>query len=382
VTSSVAAPTPLDLGAVLRDPAVKVLVTCGSGGVGKTTTAAALALAAAEAGRTVAVLTIDPARRLAQSLGLQQLDNEPRRVQLDEEVAGELWAMMLDSRRTFDEMVSAHASPARAEQIFANPFYKTISTNFSGTQEYMAMEKLSQLAAAGDYDLVVVDTPPSRSALDFLDAPQRLGSFLDGRMIRLLSTPGRGVMRIVGAGFTLFTRAVTAVIGGQMLADAGAFVQLFESMFGGFRERAQATYDLLRGPGAMFVVVAAPEPDAVREASYFADRLLAERMPLAGLVLNRTHPPLADLDAAATSAALADLGSAAPLAAAALQVHERLLTQRAQEVRLRNRFVRAHPELPVVEVPALPFDAHDLPQLQEIGRRLLTGRRDAGPAPA
>jgi anion-transporting ArsA/GET3 family ATPase len=290
--------------------------------------------------------------------------------------------MMLDSRRTFDEMVSAHASPARAEQIFANPFYRTISTNFSGTQEYMAMEKLSQLSAAGDYDLVVVDTPPSRSALDFLDAPQRLGSFLDGRMIRLLSSPGKGVMRIVGAGFSLFTKAVTAVIGGQMLADAGAFVQLFESMFGGFRERAQATYDLLRGPNATFVVVAAPEPDALREASYFADRLLAERMPLAGLVLNRTHPPVADLDGATTRSALEELDGTPPLAAAALQVHDRLLTLRAQELRLRGRFVRAHPEVPVVEVPALPFDAHDLPQLQEVGRRLLTGHRESRPAPA
>ncbi|MTD17073.1 AAA family ATPase [Nakamurella sp. YIM 132087] len=373
----------LDIAGVLSDPATTVVVTCGSGGVGKTTTAAAMALWAARRGRRVAVLTIDPARRLAQSLGLGELDNVPRQVDLGDltdrdgpvEPGGELWAMMLDSRRTFDEMVASHASAERAEQIFANPFYKTISTNFSGTQEYMAMEKLSQLAAGGEYDLIVVDTPPSRSALDFLDAPQRLGSFLDGRMIRLLSSPGRGMLKIVGAGVNLFTRAVTSVIGGQMLADAGQFVQLFESMFGGFRERAQATYDLLRGSSATFVVVAAPEPDALREASYFADRLLAERMPLAGLVLNRTHPPLARLDIAATRAALDDLGKSAPLATAALSVHARLLTLRAEEIRLRSRFVGAHPDLPVVEVPALPFDAHDLPALLEIADRL-TGAAD------
>lgn len=362
--------TVLDLTEFLTGSATRVMVTCGSGGVGKTTTAAAMALVAAESGRKVAVLTIDPAKRLAQSLGLEALDNVPRRVALDPAVKGELWAMMLDQRRTFDEMVQTHATPERAEQILANPFYKVISTNFAGTSEYMAMEKLSQLAAADTYDLIVVDTPPSRSALDFLDAPQRLGSFLDGRMMKLLSAPGRGVMRLVGAGFTLFTKAVTAVIGGQMLADAAQFVQLFESMFGGFRERAKATYELLRSPSTRFVVVAAPEPDALREATYFADRLLGEQMPLAGLVLNRTHPPVADLDVAATRAAIADLDGDLPWATAALKVHERLLGVREAEVRLRSRFVRAHPDVPLVEVPALPFDAHDLPQLRRIGAAL------------
>ena len=365
------------LDGMLRDPATRVVVTCGSGGVGKTTTAAALALHAAERGRTVAVLTIDPAKRLAQSLGLTELDNVPRRVELPPsdtadtaDTAGELWAMMLDTRRTFDEMVLAHASPAKAEQIFANPFYRTISGSFSGTQEYMAMEKLSQLAARGDYDLIVVDTPPSRSALDFLDAPQRLGSFLDGRMIRLLSTPGKGVLKLVGAGFNLFARAVTSVIGGQMLADAGAFVQLFDSMFGGFRERAQTTYDLLRAPGTAFLVVATPEPEAIREAVYFADRLRAEKMPLAALVLNRTHPPLADLSPAATTDALDELGRTTGPAAAALAVHAERLTAHAHELRLRARFARAHPDIAVLEVGALPFDAHDLPDLRRIGDRL------------
>ena len=360
-----------DVDALLADPGTKIVVTCGSGGVGKTTTAAALAVRAADLGRTVAVLTIDPARRLAQSMGLTDLDNVPRRVELD--APGELWAMMLDTRRTFDEMVASHASAERAEQIFANPFYQTISSSFSGTQEYMAMEKLGQLAATGEFDLIVVDTPPSRSALDFLDAPQRLSSFLDGRMIRLLASPGRGVMKLVGAGFNLFAKAVTAVIGGQMLADAARFVQLFEDMFGGFRQRAEATYTLLRDAGSAFVVVATCEADALREASYFADRLVSETMPLAGLVLNRTHPPRTALPAAAAEAALDRSpagGKAGTLATAALRIHADRLAIRAQELRMRARFDRAHPEIGVVEVPAEPTDVHDLSGLRAIGATL------------
>ena len=263
-----------------------MLVCCGSGGVGKTTTAAALALRAAEQGRRVVVLTIDPARRLAQSLGLEELDNEPRNVpgalrNTADRGDGELQAMMLDMRRTFDEMVSGHTTPDRAQAIFDNPFYQTISTSFSGTQEYMAMEKLGQLSSHRPWDLIVVDTPPSRSALDFLDAPQRLSSFLDGRMIRLLSAPARAggsaLRKIVGSTFNLFAKAVSTILGGQMLADASAFVQAFDTLFGGFQERANATYQLLRAPGTSFVVVAAPEPDALREASYFVERLSSEQ---------------------------------------------------------------------------------------------------------
>src|SRR5690606_35772412 len=170
----------LDVDALLDDPDTRIIVCCGSGGVGKTTTSAALAIRAAERGRRTVVLTIDPARRLAQALGMEALGNEPGRVA---GARGELYAMMLDMRRTFDEMVYAHADPERAEAIIANPFYQTISSSFSGTQEYMAMEKLGQLASTGEWDLIVVDTPPSRSALDFLDAPQRMSTFLDGRMI-------------------------------------------------------------------------------------------------------------------------------------------------------------------------------------------------------
>ncbi|SHE71719.1 ArsA family ATPase [Streptoalloteichus hindustanus] len=369
-------PPMLDVDGLLDDPGTRVLVCCGSGGVGKTTTAAALALRAAERGRRVVVLTIDPARRLAQSLGLRQLGNHPRRVTLDGDVPGELSAMMLDMRRTFDEMVMTHAGRERAEQILANPFYQTISTSFSGTQEYMAMEKLGQLAATGDWDLIVVDTPPSRSALDFLDAPQRLSSVLDGRVIRLLSAParagGRGIARLVGAGFGLFAKAVSTVVGGQLLADASAFVQAFDSMFGGFRERAKATYRLLRSPGTAFLVVAAPEPDALREAAYFVERLAAETMPLAGLVLNRTHPVLADLDAARAAAAADEIDRAGtdPVVEAVLRLHADRVAMAEREKRLLGRFAAAHPEVALIGVPALPTDVHDMEGLREIGHRL------------
>lgn len=370
-------PAKLHIDKLLDDPATKVIVCCGSGGVGKTTTAAALSTRAAERGRRTVVLTIDPARRLAQSLGLRELDNTPRQVSVEGfDTEDRLHAMMLDMRRTFDDMVLAHAGPDRAEQILANPFYQTISSSFSGTQEYMAMEKLGQLAADGSWDLIVVDTPPSRSALDFLDAPQRLSTVLDGRIIRLLSAParagGRGLLKIVGAGFGLFTKAISTIIGGQLLADASAFVQAFDSMFGGFRERAQKTYQLLRSPGTAFLVVAAPEPDALREASYFVERLAAESMPLAGLVVNRTHPVLAKVPAARALAAADELdrGNEAPLAAAVLRLHADRVAVATREQRLLARFTKAHPSVAVTGVPALAEDVHDLAGLREIGRRL------------
>jgi anion-transporting ArsA/GET3 family ATPase len=362
----------IDMDALLDDPATRIVVCCGSGGVGKTTTSAALAIRAAERGRRTVVLTIDPAKRLAQALGLEALTNEPGRV---EAAAGDLHAMMLDMRRTFDEMVLAHAEPGRADAILANPFYQTISSSFSGTQEYMAMEKLGQLAATGEWDLIVVDTPPSRSALDFLDAPQRMSTFLDGRMIRLLSAParagGRGLFKLLGAGFQLFAKAVSTILGGQMLADASAFVQAFDTMFGGFRERATATYALLRSAGTSFLVVAAPEPDPLREAAYFVDRLAADGMPLAGLVLNRTHPVLAELTAERARSA-ADGLRGSPLAAAVLRLHADRVDLAAREERLLARFAGAHPGVPVTRVPVVP-DVADLDGLRAIGAHLAAG---------
>lgn len=270
------------------------MVCCGSGGVGKTTTAAALGLRAAERGRKVVVLTIDPARRLAQSMGIDALDNTPRRVKgIDDSASGELHAMMLDMKRTFDEIVEAHADRERAATILNNPFYQSLSAGFAGTQEYMAMEKLGQLRAREEWDLIVVDTPPSRSALDFLDAPKRLGSFLDGKLIRLLTAPaklgGRAGMKFLNVGMSMMTGTLGKLLGGQLLKDVQTFVAAMDTTFGGFRTRADATYKLLQAPGTAFLVVAAPERDALREAAYFVERLAAEEMPLAGLVLNRVH---------------------------------------------------------------------------------------------
>jgi anion-transporting ArsA/GET3 family ATPase len=373
--------TAIDIDALLDDADSRVVVCCGSGGVGKTTTAAALAVRAAERGRRTVVLTIDPARRLAQALGLRELSNHPKQVKVDGfEPKGELWAMMLDMRRTFDDMVRVHAGPERAEQLLQNPFYQTISTSFSGTQEYMAMEKLGQLAATDEWDLIVVDTPPSRSALDFLDAPTRLSSALDGRMIRLLTGPakagGWGLRKVVSAGFSMFAKAVSTIIGGQLLADASSFMQAFDSMFGGFRERARKTAELLRSSGTSFLVVAAPEPDALREASYFVERLAGESMPLAGLVANRTHPVLAQLSASEALAAAESLvksETAAPLAEAVLRLHADRVVLADRENRLLARFTLAHPEVPLVRVPALAGDVHDLDGLRDIGVKLANG---------
>jgi anion-transporting ArsA/GET3 family ATPase len=372
----------MDLRALLEDRETRIIVCCGAGGVGKTTTSAALALAAAEAGRTVVVLTIDPARRLAQSLGLEELDNEPRQVDVPG-ADGELHAMMLDMKRTFDDVVVAHSTPERAQQILANPFYQSLSSSFAGTQEYMAMEKLGQLRATDQWDLIIVDTPPSRSALDFLDAPNRMSRFLDGTMIRLLTAPSRTGLKIASAGFMFFSRIISKILGGQLLRDISAFVSALDTMFGGFRERATATYELLRRPGTWFVVVATPEPDALREASYFVDRLAGEGMPLAGLVLNRTHPPATTLlsatraEGAAEEVTEAD-APGAELAAAALRVHAERMAQAAREQHLADRFTSAHPEVAVRTVPAAAGDVHDLDGLREMAEEL-TGPDDDTP---
>ncbi|GHA86590.1 anion-transporting ATPase [Streptomyces thermoviolaceus subsp. thermoviolaceus] len=421
------APAPvLDVDPLLDDPDTRIIVCCGSGGVGKTTTAAALGLRAAERGRKVVVLTIDPARRLAQSMGIDSLDNVPRRVK-GTEGDGELHAMMLDMKRTFDEVVEAHADPERAAAILANPFYQSLSAGFAGTQEYMAMEKLGQLRARDEWDLIVVDTPPSRSALDFLDAPKRLGSFLDGRLIRLLTAPaklgGRAGMKFLNVGMSMMTGTLGKLLGGQLLKDVQTFVAAMDTTFGGFRTRADATYKLLQAPGTAFLVVAAPERDALREAAYFVERLAAERMPLAGLVLNRVHGSGADqLSAERALAAAENLeetrivdqgdgkaglrnsptqqgrsdspahSSVAPepestartpspdavdqVTAGLLRLHAERMQLLAREQRTRDRFTARHPEVAVAEVPALPGDVHDLTGLRDIGNRLADNRRE------
>ncbi|MER7829619.1 ArsA family ATPase [Streptomyces sp. NPDC095602] len=406
----------LEVDPLLDDPGTRIVVCCGSGGVGKTTTAAALGLRAAERGRKVVVLTIDPARRLAQSMGIEELDNTPRRVPgIDASAGGELHAMMLDMKRTFDEIVEAHADPERARAILANPFYQSLSAGFAGTQEYMAMEKLGQLRARDEWDLIVVDTPPSRSALDFLDAPKRLGSFLDGRLIRALMAPakvgGRAGMRFLNAGMSMMTGTLGKLLGGQLLRDVQTFVAAMDTMFGGFRTRADATYRLLQAPGTAFLVVAAPERDALREAAYFVERLAADDMPLQGLVLNRVHGSGAgELSAERALAAAENLDGSgmadraagqtgvggpaatspeapapdsttevppavAALTAGLLRLHAERMQVLDRERRTRDRFSELHPDVPVTEVPALAEDVHDLKALRAIGTHLAAPRQ-------
>jgi anion-transporting ArsA/GET3 family ATPase len=376
----------LDVDALVDDPHAAIIVCCGSGGVGKTTTAAALAVRAAERGRRAVVLTIDPARRLAQAMGLDELDNSPRPVPgVDGAAGGTLDAMMLDMKRTFDELVESAASPQKAAQIRANPFYEAMSSSFSGTQEYMAMEKLSQLRAqeaAGErgWDLIVVDTPPSRSALDFLDAPRRLSSFLDGRFIRVLMAPakasGRAYLRVVSAAVGGVAGVMTRLLGAQMLQDVQTFVAALDTIFGGFRQRAEATYAMLQAPGTSFVVVAAPDPDALREASYFVERLAQDRMPLAGLVLNRVHTssiPHLNAERSLAGAEQLEEDGTHPLTAGLLRLHADRMKRRDGEQQLARRMRAAHRDVPVVEVPLQAEDVHDLDGLRAVGADLGDG---------
>ncbi len=374
----------LDVDALLDDPGTGIIVCCGSGGVGKTTTSAALALRAAERGRKVVVLTIDPARRLAQAMGIEKHDNTPRPVPglrprtggsgRSGKAGGSLDAMMLDMKRTFDEVVESQASPEKARQILENPFYVALSSSFAGTQEYMAMEKLGQLhrdaQVSGAYDLIVVDTPPSRSALDFLDAPERLSSFLDGRFIRLLLAPAKGPARLMTAGLSMITHALTKILGAQVLRDMQTFVAAFDTLFGGFWARATKTFELLQADGTAFLVIAAPEPDAMREAAYFVERLGADRMPLAGLVVNRaSSTPAASLSADEAAGAASQLRrrDQSSLTAGLLRLHADRVRMVDRETRLRSRFAAAHPQVPTVVVPALSTDVHDLDGLRRIG---------------
>jgi anion-transporting ArsA/GET3 family ATPase len=371
----------LDIDELLDDAGVRTILCCGSGGVGKTTTAAALGVRAAQRGRHVVVLTIDPARRLAQSLGLTALGNEPRVVEVGG--PGSLHAMQLDMKRTFDEIVEAHADPERAQQILANPFYQSLSSSFAGTQEYMAMEKLGQLheRIGSDWDLVIVDTPPSRSALDFLDAPRRLGAFLDGRLIRLLAAParfgGRLGVRVVQAGFGVFGNVLQRILGSQVLTDIEGFVSAFDTLFADVRARAERTHQLLQQQDTRFLVVATPERDALREAAFFVDRLQQERMPLGGLILNRLMTvPAAGLSreqAVASAERLVDGDEADRVTAGLLLIHADRVAARERQEHLTRAFLAGHSRVAVTAVPELPTDVHDVDDLARIGTLLSVG---------
>ncbi|MHB8510612.1 MAG: ArsA family ATPase [Actinomycetota bacterium] len=274
-----------------------IIVCCGPGGVGKTTTAAALALRAADEGRTVIVCTIDPAKRLAASLGLAELDNKPRLVPQesfgDKAPQGELWAMMLDTKTTFDEMVENMTPREQAERILSNPFYKHVSSTLSGTQEYMAMEKLYELHEEGRWHLIVIDTPPTRSALDFLDAPKKITDFLDSRFLRTLLWPtlaaGRSTFKVMNFGARAMLKMATRITGSELLLDVASFFQAFDGMFGHFKARAERVRELLSARRTAFVIVSAPQEASLNEAAFFIERLQKEKMPLGAAIVNRTH---------------------------------------------------------------------------------------------
>ena len=279
----------------------EIIVCAGAGGVGKTTTAAAIALRAAMEGKKTAVLTIDPARRLASSLGLKELSSEPTKVSSRKftsaklEPKGSLYALMLDTKSTFDKVIMQYA-PTReqADRIIANRFYRNISGTLSGTQEYMAMEKLYELHADGDYDLIVIDTPPTRNALDFLDAPRRMTDFFESRVLRWFLLPymkaGGGFMRVANVAASTFLRIVKRIVGAEVLEDTAEFFNNLEGMYEGFKERAREVSRLLKSPITSFVVVTSPAEESVAEATFFASRLEEAGLPFGALVVNRVHP--------------------------------------------------------------------------------------------
>ncbi|MCU1460314.1 MAG: putative anion transporting ATPase [Acidimicrobiales bacterium] len=347
-----------------------IVICCGSGGVGKTTTAAVLALEGARAGRRACVVTIDPAKRLADALGLDRLSNTPS--QIDGDWPGELWALMLDTKSTFDSLVAKHAGDEeQAAGILANRFYRNISGALSGTQEYMAMEKLFELHDSGKFDLIVVDTPPTRNALDFLDAPRRLTRFLDNRVFRILMMPTRAYLKAVSVATQAFLRTISKVVGTEVVQDAVAFFQAFEGMEEGFRNRAQKVLELLASPETAFVLVASPRRDAITEAMFFADRLKESHIPVATLVVNRMHPRFGAGSAEADRARSHTLAGA-PLGAWYANLADFRSLADGEEAHVAALVERITPA-PVVRVPFLPNDVHDLDGLAEVATYVVAG---------
>jgi anion-transporting ArsA/GET3 family ATPase len=354
-----------DLAALVADS--RIVVCTGSGGVGKTTTAAVLALHAARAGRRACVVTIDPAKRLADALGLEGLTNTPARIAGD--WPGELWALMLDTKSTFDSLVTRNAaSPDQAEAILANRFYRNISGALSGTQEYMAMEKLYELNEAGGFDVIVVDTPPTRNALDFIDAPRRLTHFLDHRLYRMVTAPTRGLVKAVNVAAQAFLRTISKVVGGDVVRETVLFFQAFDGMEQGFRLRAERVLALLSQPETSFVLVTAPRRDVVEEAAFFAAKLGEAGIPVRALIVNRMHPrfsesPVAVLRERARALKDTDLGRQYGNLADFVQVAG------DEGVHLRGLAAKVAPA-PVVQVPFLESDVHDVEGLDRVAGHL------------
>ncbi len=357
-----------------------VCICAGSGGVGKTTTSAAIAVGMAARGKKVAVLTIDPAKRLADSLGLPELGNTERRVdpalfteQGLDTGGGELWAMMLDAKATFDELIARHAPDIQTrDRVLDNRIYKQLSNALAGSQEYMAMERLFELHQEARYDLLVLDTPPTRNALDFLDAPKRLTQFIEGRSLQLFMRPTGLGMRLLGRGSSMMFSVLRRITGVDLLEDISEFFQAFSGMVGGFQERAKRVNELLTDPGTSFLVVCGPQGEPIEEAVYFHRRLVEAQMPFGGVIVNKVHyeeeldpgdedgitaalaGPLRDADLAARAAA--NLSDYAALAARDRRNIDRLGNE------LRGR--------PVIKVPYLDHDVHDLAGLMEINEYL------------
>ena len=346
----------------------RILVCCGSGGVGKTTTAAVLALEAARMGRRAVVVTIDPAKRLADALGLDGLTGTPTKI--GGEWPGELWALMLDTKSTFDDLVVANATtPEQGTRILDNRFYRNISGALSGTQEYMAMEKLYELHQRTDFDLVVVDTPPTRNALDFIDAPRRLSRFLDHRLFRMITAPGRGVMKAVNVAAQTFLRTVGKVVGAEVIDDVVAFFQAFEGMEEGFRERADAVLQLLSADDTAFVLVASPRRDTIDEARYFAEKLAEAGIAVRALVINRMHPHFGDGRAEAARERAVTL-EGTDLGGLYRNLADFQLVASREEEHIAGLADVVHPA-PMVRVPFLSSDVHDLDGLALVAAHLL-----------
>ncbi|MBA2426135.1 MAG: ArsA family ATPase [Actinobacteria bacterium] len=370
----------------------EVVVCAGSGGVGKTTVAASIALRAALEGKRAAVLTIDPARRLASSLGLKELTNKPTKVNRRKFTsaglapAGELHAMMLDTKTTFDEIVMQYApSREQAERIIANRFYRNISSTLSGTQEYMAMEKLYELYVDGRYDLIVIDTPPTRNALDFLDSPRRLTSFLESRMLRWFLIPymkaGGGMMRIANVAAATFLRFAKRIVGSEVLLDTAEFFANLEGMYDGFKQRAGEVAALLRSDATSFVVVTSPAAESVNEALFFGARLNESGLPFGALVVNRVHPKYGDGVRLKPRrlAKLAQGGEDARGLATLLAVEESFMrVVRLEEANL-DALARKIPRHRWVRVPYLEREAVDFPGLVAVAAQIFA--EDGSPHP-
>ncbi|HXV04748.1 MAG TPA: ArsA-related P-loop ATPase [Solirubrobacterales bacterium] len=366
----------------------KICICAGSGGVGKTTTAAAIAVGMAARGLTVCVLTIDPAKRLADSLGLPELGNEAKRVdpKLFErqgiEMQGELWAMMLDAKATFDELVARQAPDEESrDRVLENRVYQQISNALAGSQEYMAMEKLFELHTEGRFDLLVLDTPPTRNALDFLDAPRRLTQFIEGRSLRVFMRPTGLAARVAGRGASVALGVLRRIVGFDLLADLAEFFNAFSGMVDGFQARAKRVNSLLADERTSFLVVCGPQGEPIDEAVYFHRKLVEAKLPFGGVIVNKVHYPAERLrgDGADLRATLAARLGDEELAT---RVAENFADYQVLAERDARNIERLAAELrtsAVIRVPHLDEDVHDLAGLAEIDRYLFasTTEREA-----